>query len=315
MREPYRAPVPLGLDLFAPIPSDNPLSRERVALGKQLFADPLLSADGRISCASCHQPRRSFSDTIRFSVGAHGRLGRRNAPSLLNAAYRDSFFWDGRVTSLEEQVLRPIQDSLEMDARLSDVETRLRSIPKYRRAFSRAFGEEPSTINISRALASYVRTLRSGDAPIDRFRAGDTTAVSPAARAGYQLFIGKAGCSTCHVGPLFTDGDFHNSGIAWRSDRYTDEGRAAVTGLPEDRGRFKTPSLRNVALTAPYMHDGSKRSLAEVVEFYDGGGQPNPELDPFIRPLRLTATEKDALVAFLEMLTSDALRHPPANAR
>jgi cytochrome c peroxidase len=300
----YRVPVPLGLDLFAPVPAENPLTRGRVALGQQLFFEPMLSADGRVSCSSCHRPDHAFSDTAPVSLGAHGRTGQRNAPSLLNAAYREAFSWDGRARSLEEQVLRPIRDSVEMDLPLGELEVRLRAQPSYRRAFRREFGDDPTPPAIGLALASYLRTLRSGDAPIDHFRAGDTLALSALARRGFQLFTGKANCSVCHVGPLLTDDDFHNTGVAWHDGAFLDVGRGAITGLSEDRGRFKTPSLRNVAITAPYMHDGSKRSLEDVVDFYDTGARPNPDLDPLIQPLLLTADERRALVAFLRSLTS-----------
>jgi cytochrome c peroxidase len=300
----YRAPVPLGLDLIAPVPVDKPLTRERVALGRKLFFDPVMSSDDRVSCASCHRPDHAFSDTLALSLGVHARPGRRNAPSLLNAVYGTTFAWDGRAPSLESQVLLPIQDSAEMNLPLVELENRVRAQPAYTRAFRREFGEDPTPRTIALALASYVRTLRSGDAPIDRFRAGDTLALSPLARFGGRVFSGKANCTTCHVGPLFTDGAFHNTGIAWRDSAFSDIGRANSTGLTEDKGRFKTPSLRNVAVTAPYMHDGSVASLAEVVEFYEGGGRSNPGLDPVIRPLRLTADEKTAIVAFLESLTA-----------
>lgn len=303
----YRVPVPLGLDLFAPVPAENPLTRGRVDLGRTLFFDPVLSADRRVSCASCHRPDHTFSDTSSVSLGANGRAGSRNAPSLVNAVYRGAFAWDGRGASLEDQVLRPIQNPVEMDLALSELEQRLRAQPSYSQAFRREFGDGPTARAVMMALASYLRTLRSGDAPIDRYRAGDTTALSATARLGFALFIGKAGCSTCHVGPLFTDGDFHNTGVAWRDGRFDDDGRAGVTGLAEDRGRFKTPSLRNVGITAPYMHNGSKRSLADVIEFYDAGGQANPGLDPFVRPLYLTTDEKAALIEFLGSLTRDTL--------
>jgi cytochrome c peroxidase len=300
----YGALAPLGLDLIAPVPVDNPLTRDRVALGRKLFFDPVMSSDDRVSCASCHRPDHAFSDTVALSLGVHGRPGHRNTPSLLNAVYGTAFAWDGRAPSLESQVLLPIQDPAEMNLPLVDLEKRVRAQPAYTRAFQREFGEDPTPRTIALALASYVRTLRSGDAPIDRFRAGDTLVLSPLARLGFRLFTGKANCATCHVGPLFTDGDFHNSGLAWRDTAFSDIGRANSTGLTEDMGRFKTPSLRNVAITAPYMHDGSKRSLEDVIDFYDAGGQPNPGLDPLIRPLRLTADERRALVAFLRSLTS-----------
>jgi cytochrome c peroxidase len=305
----YRTPTPLGLDLFAPAPNDNPLTRGRVVIGEKLFFDPALSMDGRVSCSSCHRPDHAFADTTDVSLGSRNRVGIRNTPSVLDVAYRATFAWDGRSRSLEDQVLLPIQDPDEMAMTLVGLETRVRAQPGYARAFRREFGEDPTPRTIGLALAAYLRTLRSGDAPIDRFRAGDTLALSAAARLGFRLFTGKANCTACHAGPLFTDDDFHNTGIGWRDDAFSDIGRAGITGLTEDKGRFKTPSLRNVAITAPYMHDGSKRSLADVVELYDAGGQRNPGLDPLIQPLRLTASEKQALVAFLESLTSRADFH------
>jgi len=300
----YRAPAPLGLDLIAPVPADNALTRERVALGRKLFFDPVMSSDDRVSCASCHRPDHAFSDTLALSLGVHGRPGRRNAPSLLNAVYGTTFTWDGRAPSLESQVLLPIQDPSEMNLPLDDLEKRVRAQPAYTRAFQREFGEDPTSRTIALALASYLRTLRSGDAPVDRFRAGDTLALSRLARFGFSVFTGKANCTRCHVGPLFTDGSFHNTGIAWQDTAFSDIGRANSTGLTEDKGRFKTPSLRNVAITAPYMHDGSKRSLEDVIDYYDGGARRNPGLDSLIRPLRLTGDEKRALLAFLQSLTS-----------
>lgn len=308
--EPFRVPVPLGQDLFAPVPDDNPLTRERVALGARLFVDPLLSVDRSVSCSSCHRPAHAFSDSIPFSRGAHGRAGKRNAPSILNVVYRSSFFWDGRANSLEEQVLQPIQDSLEMDLSLAELETRVRASASYSRAFRRAFGEDVSAQNIARALSSYLRTLRSGNAAIDGFKNGDTTALSPVARRGIDLFVGKAHCAACHLGPNLSDGDFHSTGVAFRGDTLRDPGRFAVTGRAEDRGLFKTPSLRNVAVTAPYMHDGSVRTLEEVVEFYDAGGRRNPNLDPLVRPIHLAPDEKRALVEFLRGLTGTAVRIP-----
>jgi cytochrome c peroxidase len=304
---PFRVAPPRGLDLFAPVPDDNPLTRGRVALGERLFFDPQLSADHSVSCSSCHRPARAFSDSLAVSRGVYGRTGTRNAPSVLNAAYRPSFFWDGRAATLEEQVLQPIQDSLEMGLPLAELEERVRASTSYRRAFRREFGAEPSRQNIARALAGYLRTLRSGDAPFDHFMDGDTTALSPIARRGFALFSGRAGCTSCHIGPLLSDNDFHNTGVGWGGP---DAGRFRVTGNERDLGRFKVPSLRNVALTAPYMHDGSIRTLEDVVEFYDGGGHRNPNSDPLLHPLGLTAEEKGALIAFLRSLTSPASEMP-----
>lgn len=300
----YAVRVPLGLDLAAPVPDDNPLTAAKVELGRQLFFDPILSSDGSRSCASCHQPGRYFADGRRVPVGIHDRRGSRNVPTLLNVAYGRSFFWDGRAATLEEQVLEPIQAPSELGSDLSELVGRLEGRPDLRAAFRDAFRYGAvSPRNLARALASYLRTLRSGDAPIDRYLAGDTTALSTAARRGFRLFVGRANCGVCHLAPLFTDHRFHNTGVSWGSD---DPGRAAVTGRDEDRGAFKTPGLRNVAHTAPYMHDGSLATLEKVIEHYDGGGTSNPYLDEEIEPLGLSDAEKRELIAFLRALTGSS---------
>lgn len=300
-REVYRVPVPLGLDLVAPVPEGNALSAAKVELGRKLFFDPVLSAEGTRSCVSCHQPSRYFTDGRARAVDRNGSPGRRNVPSILNAAYGRSFFWDGRAGSLEEQVVQPIQGETELGLPLEELIRRLSEREDYRLAFRDAFGEGGiSSGRVARALASYVRTLRSGDAPIDRFLHGDTAALSPDAKRGFRLFVGRANCGVCHLAPLFTDHRFHNTGVSWGSP---DRGRSAVTGREEDQGAFKTPSLRNVAMTAPYMHDGSLATLEDVIERYDRGGDPNPALDEEIKPLGLTPTEKRHLLAFLEALT------------
>jgi cytochrome c peroxidase len=302
---PYNVTVPLGLDLFAPIPEDNPITEERVALGRLLFFDPLLSIDGSTSCSSCHRPDQAFSDSVRFSRGVYGRTGRRNAPSILNVAYREAFFWDGRATTLEQQVLVPIQDTLEMALTLPILEARLHADAVYSRAFERAFGEPASSENVARAVASYLRTLRSANSDADRFRShGDTAALTPLARRGFELFVGKGRCTSCHVGATLADAEFHNTGVAWRTGSVTDSGRFTISGTAQDVGAFKTPSLRNLALTAPYMHDGSLLTLTDVIDFYDRGGNRNPYLDPMIRPIGFSSDEKAALLAFLHSLSS-----------
>ncbi|HSM03917.1 MAG TPA: cytochrome c peroxidase [Longimicrobiales bacterium] len=299
----YRVPVPLGLDLVAPVPEDNAVTTAKVSLGRTLFFDPTISVDGTRSCASCHRPELYFTDGRRAGVGVEGREGIRNVPSIVNAAYGSSFLWDGRVETLEEQMLRPIAGEDELDLEIDALVARLQDRAGYRRAFRRAFGtEEVSGTRIAHALASYVRTLRSGAAPVDRFLHGEAGALGPDAREGFRLFVGRANCGVCHLAPLFTDHSFHNTGVSWGA---SDRGRFAVTGEPEDRGAFKTPSLRNVARTAPYMHDGSIRDLAGVIDHYDRGGTPNPYLDPEIEPLGLTSEEKRQLLAFLESLTGE----------
>ncbi len=270
--------IPLGLDLYMPVPEDNPVTREKVALGRRLFFDRRLSRDRSISCATCHDPERAFSDERATAVGVFGRQGRRNAPALINRAYGRSFFWDGRVPTLEEQVLKPIQDPNEMDLTLEEASARVKL----------------ESATIARALASYVRSILSGDSPFDRFVNGDRTALTPEQQQGLQIFRGKGNCTACHVGPNFTDERLHNTGVAWKDERLADQGAG--------RGNFKTPTLREIARTAPYMHDGSIATLEDVIEFYNRGGNSNPYRDPELRPLNLTTEEKQALVAFLRAL-------------
>jgi cytochrome c peroxidase len=274
-----KPPIPAGLDGYLPVPDANPLTAEKVALGRRLFSDARLSRDGTVSCATCHDPALAFTDKRPVSVGIAGRVGSRRVPRIANRAYGRSFFWDGRAQTLEEQVLQPISNPKEMD-----------QAPE---AAAAKAGLDVG--ELSRALASYVRTILSGDSPFDRYLAGDRDALTEEQRAGMRLFRGKAGCTSCHLGPNLTDERFHNTGAGWP----TDQGRFAVSGMEADRGAFKTPSLRDAARTPPYMHDGSLATLADVIEFYDKGGNANPHLDREIRPLRLTAQEKSALAAFL----------------
>jgi cytochrome c peroxidase len=294
-----RLPVPLGLDLYVPAPSENPITPEKLALGRRLFFDRRLSGDRRTSCATCHQPSRAFTDGRVVSVGVHGRRGRRNTPSLLNRAYGQRFFWDGRTTTLEGQVTMALQGRTDLDLPAADAATRLSTVREYVTAFRAAFDEPVSARGIVRALATFVRGQLSANSAYDRFAAGDRRALSSAAQRGLDLFTGKANCWQCHAGSLFTDEGTHNTGVGPGRDA----GRFEFTRHPDDRGRFKTPSLRNVAVTAPYMHDGSLASLDAVVGFYDRGGGPNPHLDRLIRPLRLSSDERRSLVAFLDSLT------------
>ena len=298
-----RREIPLGLDLYMPVNEDNPLTSEKVELGRMLFSDPLLSRDQSLACVSCHDSERAFTDGRPVSVGVSGRVGTRNVPTLVNRGYGSSFFWDGRSTSLEEQVLKPIQDPNEMDMTLREVVVRLRRHREYPDRFRATFGRIPTDVDLARALASYLRTILSGDAPIDRYLDGDSDALSAEAVEGLKLFRGKANCTACHLGPTLTDESFHNTGVAWRDGELLDDGRHIVTGNEEDRGAFKTPTLREVARTAPYMHDGSLATLEEVIEFYDQGGNANPYLDDELRPLDLTTEEKDVLLVFLSSLS------------
>ena len=285
-----------------PVPADNPQTEAKVALGRQLFFDARLSADDTISCATCHDPETAWANHNPVDVGIKGRQGTRNSGTILDAAYMDFQFWDGRAKTLEEQSLGPIHNPVEMGSTLEDVVRKLGAIEGYRTQFKAVFGTDVTTDGIAKAIAAFERTVLSGPSPHDRYVAGDRSAMPVAAVRGMRLFNGKARCRTCHGGPMLSDQGFHNIGVGMDRPQ-PDIGREAVTKDPKDRGRFKTPSLRNVALTWPYMHDGSVRSLAEVVEFYDAGGVRNPTLDIFVMPLELTDDERKDLVAFLEALT------------
>lgn len=301
--QPGRRKIPLGLDAYMPIPDDNPITQEKLRLGQTLFNDPLLSRDKSISCASCHDPRYAFTDARTVAAGVFNRRGTRNAPALINRAYGKSHFWDGRASTLEAQVLKPIQDPNEMDMTLEEVVGRLKQQRRYRKQFQKSFRREINADDLARALASYVRTILSGDSPVDHYLNGERGALSEQARQGLNIFRGKGNCTACHLGPNFTDERFHNTGVAWRDGKFLDSGRFAITGRETDRGAFKTPTLREIARTAPYVHDGSLATLEDVIEYYDRGGNPNPHLDAELRPLRLTTEEKQALVAFLKALS------------
>ncbi len=277
-----QAQAPLGLDAYIPAPEDNPLSADIIALGRKLFFDKRLSRDGSIACATCHDPKLAFSDDRPVALGIARRKGPRRSPRIANRAYGKSFFWDGRAATLEEQVGGPIANPLEMDLPVIEAASRVNL----------------SEAQLRRALASYVRTILAGDSPYDRFVAGDRTALNAPAQEGLKLFRGKGGCIACHLGPNLSDERFHNTGVG-----AGDEGRAKVTGKPEDTAAFKTPSLRDVAVTPPYMHDGSMATLEDVVEHYNRGGRANPHLDPELHELQLTDAEKHAVVAFLRSLS------------
>lgn len=310
--EPALPDIPLGLPPLR-LPQDNPLTPEKVLLGQQLYFDTRLSRDNTVSCASCHDPEKGWSNGERFATGVRGQRGGRSAPTIINAAYSRFQFWDGRADGLEEQALGPIQNPIEMDLTLPELVQRLNSIPGYKRRFQQVFGTDATPENVAQAIASFERTVLSGGAPYDRFKAGDQTALSAAAQRGMKLFFNKGHCSACHTGASFSDGGFHNIGVGM-DDAEPDPGRKAVTGLDGDMGAFKTPTLREIARTAPYMHDGRFATLEEVIDYYDKGGTPNPWLDEEIFPLKLTAEEKSDLATFLrEGLASDQypLVRPP----
>ncbi len=335
------AKAPLGLP-EVPIPLDNPSSPAKKALGKRLFFDTRLSANGTISCANCHKPELAFTDGLTTAVGIKGQTGARNTPTAMNAAYYTSFFVDGRAGSLEIQALGPLTNPIEHG--LKDYQLILKLLQtdiKYAWLVKQAFGIEPDQATkqqIGQAIASYERTLISADTPFDRFLYGeDEQALSPSAQRGLRVFQRKGNCANCHEitlhHALFTDNRFYNLGVGfdqikpnfmafikaykkavsdenikplavYSSQQQSEFGRYVVTGIIADIGRFKTPTLRNIALTAPYMHDGSQKTLEEVVEYYNKGGEKNPFLDPAIFPLELTDLEKKDLVEFMKSLTS-----------
>jgi cytochrome c peroxidase len=295
--------VPLGLDAYVPAPESNAVTREKVELGRALFFWKGLSRDRSLSCGGCHVPENAFSDGKAHAVGIRGQVGDRRTPRLLNRAWGKSFFWDGRASTLEDQVLQPVLNPKEMDLSLNDIAARIRSDGGLGGRMRAIFGREAEREDVAKALASYIRSILAGDSPYDRYIAGQREALNPQQQAGLKLFRGKANCVACHVGTNLTDERFHNTGTAWKDRKWTDPGRAAVSNHEAERGAFKTPGLREVARAAPYMHDGSLPTLEAVVDFYDQGGRENPSIDVEMRPLKLTPDEKHALVEFLKSLS------------
>ena len=291
-----------GLDRFVPPALRGPEDGALVSLGRKLFFDPVLSSDSTVSCGSCHQPASSFADGRAVSVGVFGRRGTRNVPAIVNRGWGRTFFWDGRITTLEEQVLKPIIEPAEMGMTLDQTIARLRRIPAWRARFRDVLGQDVTATGVSRALAAYVRSIRAGESRFDRAMLGDANALTALEQQGLELFQGRAKCTRCHSGSLLTDESFHNTGVAWRTGAPADSGRAVVTRRAADLGAFKTPTLRQIGRTAPYMHDGSLRTLEEVIDFYDQGGHANPSLDKELQPLSMSRHEKVALLAFLMSL-------------
>lgn len=291
--------VPLPRMLAAP--KDNPTTPAKVELGKMLFFDPRLSGDNKMSCATCHVPEKGFGDGLALSPGADGKPLARNTQTCLNVGFFKRFFWDGRASSLEEQALGPIQSSVEMNQNLDELEAELAAIPGYVTEFKNVFGTEPNRDGIAKALAAFQRTLLTEPSPFDRYLAGEKDALSDDAKKGFELFQGAAGCVRCHHGPLLSDGEFYRLGVLSE-----DEGRAKVTEKKEDRYRFRTPSLRNIAQTGPYMHNGSLKTLDDVVTFYYRGlpATISDGLSPDVESLSgQSFSEIPLVVEFLNSLT------------
>jgi len=319
-------------------PADNPITDAKAKLGDMIFDEKRVSADNSVACNTCHSPRNGFTTHTETSRGVGDQLGRRNAPSILNAMFYKSMFWDGRAETLEEQATMPILNPIEMGQKEpKEVVAKLAAIPEFVEAFQQVFGHPVNWEDLSKALAAFERTRLSTEAPFDRFLQGDEKALNPSQRRGWALFTGKAQCASCHsydaALPLFGDNRFHNTGVAAHkqdlnqmADRaeakaaagnqseedklaletdYSELGRFLTTQKRQDIGAFKTPFLRDVLLTSPYMHDGSLETLWDVVAFFNQGGEKNPFLDAGMKPLGLTANEVDDLVNFLSALTSD----------
>ena len=292
------------LPAMPPMPADNASTPERIALGKALFFDPRLSGNGALSCATCHNPALGWSDGLKTAVGTGGRVLGRATPTIVNTAYNTQFMWDGRKKSLEDQALGPMKTREEMDTDFTALLGRMRAMPGYVAMFEQAYPHEGiSEETIAKAIAAFERTVVSSDSPFDRWVAGDTRALTPAQWRGFQVFVdpAKGNCAACHSGPNFTDNGFHNIGI--KSAGAADPGRFAIRPIASIKGAFKTPSLRDIELTAPYFRDGSAATLRDVVDHYVRGGDDRSNLSPDIKPLDLTEQEKEDLVAFMRSLT------------
>jgi cytochrome c peroxidase len=287
--------------LAATAPQQNALTEARAQLGRRLFFDPRLSRTNDVACGTCHQQAHAFSDPAPVSVGVDGQRGDRNAPALVNMAWEPAFFWDGRAASLEEQAGKPIENPVEMDLPLEDAVARVAADEGYARDFAEAYGGAPTPETLRFALASFVRVLVSADTPYDRHLRGDDATFGDDARRGEQLFFSdRAACFHCHPPGTLTNGGYFNNGSYVEGG---DRGRQVLTGRTGDLGKFKVPGLRNVAASAPYMHDGSLPDLESVIDQYDRGGRGHPSTDPQVQPLGLTPQEKADLVAFLRALT------------
>jgi len=300
---PFALQVPPGFP--APVtPADNPLTTASVQLGKALFFEPRVSRDGSIACASCHFPDLAFSDPARVSTGFEGRTGFRNSPTLANVGYHTAFFRDGGVPTLEQQVIAPIHDAVEMNHDINLVAALLRNEEPYKRLSQLAYGRPLDAWVITRSIANYERTLVSGWSRYDRYLQGDVTALDDQEVRGLQLFTSAdLNCTACHSGFDLSDHAYHN--VGQYLDYGTDPGRGRITLLPGDVGKFKTPTLRNVALTAPYMHDGRMPTLKHVIDHFASGGLQHTNLDPAMRTFTLTDAEKADLIAFLSSLTDE----------
>jgi cytochrome c peroxidase len=329
--EPLQVTVPAGLQGLFPkvvVPASNPITKGKYELGRQLYFDPRVSVDGTVSCATCHNPAKGWSDGGPVSAGVQGQTGNRSAPTVFNTAYGKSMFWDGRAPSLEGQAQGPMTNPIEMgDQTYHQIVERLKVIPSYKEQFEKVFGTPLTLDGMAKAIATFERVAAlTGNSKYDKYNAGDNEALTESEKRGMVLFglrlstddefkpgveLQKAKCTLCHVGANFSDELYHNLGVGWDANekQFSDIGRWAPVPIgaktDSDRGAFKTPTVRSAALSAPYMHDGSLKTLEEVVEHYNKGGTPNPWLDVDMKPLKLSPQESADVVAFMKALTGE----------
>ncbi|NLZ01285.1 MAG: c-type cytochrome [Pirellulaceae bacterium] len=302
---PYTVKVPLGLPELK-IPADNPMTEEKIALGKKLYFDKRLSRDGTVSCATCHDPKLAWTEHKPTSEGIKGQFGNMNSPTVINSAYAEVQFWDGRAATLEEQAVGPMENPVEMGHTLSELVTELGTLPEYKEAFQQVFGTGPTQDGLAKAIAAFERTILSGNSPYDKFEAGDKAALNDAQKRGMELFE-SSGCADCHAQPMFSNYRFYNAGIGMDKEK-PDEGRKAVTGKDSDLGKFRVAPLREVANTWPYFHDGSVEKLEDAVKIMAQGGKPNDNLSPMMKAVgdkKLTEENIKDLVEFLKALSGE----------
>ncbi len=292
----------LNASVLVPAPSDNPQNTEKIALGRKLFFDTRLSLDGTVSCATCHDPKKAFCDQRSKSVGIKGQLSERNAPSILNAAFLKTAMFDAHLATLELQAIVPIQEPVEMGHNMKNLIKQLRQIPEYQAAAQAIFGRDFDAWVLTRSLGAFERSLLSLNAPFDQYMAGNKKGMSKDQLAGWRIFSDKLYCTQCHPAPYFTTYEAANNGLYASYEGQTDQGRFRIHHDSSDIGKFKIPSLRNLPLTYPYMHDGSKKSLVEVLAHYQQGGAKHPLQDPRIVAFELSEKEKAQLLDFFSAL-------------
>ena len=309
----FEVKIPQGLPPL-PIPEDNPMTAEKVELGKLLYFDKRLSKDGTVACATCHDPKMAWTQHDPTSTGIGGQKGGANSPTVINAAYAPAQFWDGRAKSLEEQALGPIENPIEMGHKLPDMIAQLNELAAYKEHFQKVFGTDVTAEGVAKAIAAFERTVLSGNSPYDKFAAGDESALNDAQKRGLELFK-KSGCADCHKPPLFSSYEYVNAGVGMDKEK-PDAGRKAVTGKDDDLGAIRVPMLREVANTGPYFHDGSGATLEDAVALMAGGGKDNPNLSEMLKSVRdakLTEQDQKDLVEFLKALSGEfPIVEPPA---